>query len=187
MVIQWYWVIIVFLVVQSLSRVWLFVTPWTAACQAFLSGTISWSLFKLMSIESVMPSNHLILCLSLLLLPSIYPCFLLFKIFYFWLHWVFAALHRCMGFNSCSAWVQYLQTAGSRAMGSVVVVHGLKCSTASEIFLDQGLNLCPLQWQADSHPLHHREILLSGFPFEISFYNMIFFHTATFFREEKNW
>ena len=45
------------------SHVWLFVTPWTAACQASLSFTISWSLLKLMSIELVMPSNHLILCL----------------------------------------------------------------------------------------------------------------------------
>ena len=48
--------------VQSLSHVWLFVTPWTAACQASLSITNSWSLLKLISIESVMPSNHLIIC-----------------------------------------------------------------------------------------------------------------------------
>ena len=61
-----------FVVVQSLSHVWLFATPWTAACQASLS-CISWSLLKLMSIESVMPSNHLILCRPLLLLPSIFP------------------------------------------------------------------------------------------------------------------
>ena len=60
-------------VVQSLSRVWLFSTPWTAVCQASLSFTISWSLLKLTSIESVMPSNHLILCCPLLLLPSIFP------------------------------------------------------------------------------------------------------------------
>ena len=57
--------------VQSLSRVRLFVTPWTAARQASLSITNSQSLLKLMPIESVMPSNHLILCLPLLLLPSI--------------------------------------------------------------------------------------------------------------------
>ena len=50
-----------------------FATPWTAACQASLSITNSWSLPKLMSIESVMPSNHLILCHPLLLLPSIFP------------------------------------------------------------------------------------------------------------------
>ena len=59
--------------VQSLSRDRLFVTPWTAACQASLSITNSRSLFKLMSFELVMPSNHLILCHPLLLLPSIFP------------------------------------------------------------------------------------------------------------------
>ena len=59
--------------VHSLSRVLLFVTPWTAAHQASLSITNSRSLLKLMSIESVMPSNYLILCHPLLLLPSIFP------------------------------------------------------------------------------------------------------------------
>ena len=59
--------------VQSLSRVQLFVTPWTAACQASLSINSSQNLFKLMPIESVMPSNHLILCRPLLLRPSIFP------------------------------------------------------------------------------------------------------------------
>ena len=59
--------------VQSLSRVWLFVTPWTAARQASLSITNSWSSLKLMSIKSVMPSSHLILCRPLLLLPPIAP------------------------------------------------------------------------------------------------------------------
>ena len=59
--------------VQLLCRVWLFVTPWTAACQASLSITNSQSLPKLMSIELVMPSNRLILCRPLLLLPSIFP------------------------------------------------------------------------------------------------------------------
>ena len=60
-------------VLQSLSHVQLFVIPWTAACQASLSFTISLSSLKLMSIESVMPSNHLNLCCPLLLLPSISP------------------------------------------------------------------------------------------------------------------
>ena len=59
--------------VQSLSHVQLFVILWTAACQASLSITNSWSLLKLMSTESVMPSNHLILCPPLLLPPSIFP------------------------------------------------------------------------------------------------------------------
>ena len=54
--------------VQSLGRVWLFVTPWTAACQASLFFTVSCSLLKLMSIELMMPSNRLILCCPLLLL-----------------------------------------------------------------------------------------------------------------------
>ena len=59
--------------VQSLSRVWLFVTPWIAARQASLSITNSWSSPRFMSIKSVMPSNHLILYCPLLLLPSVFP------------------------------------------------------------------------------------------------------------------
>ena len=62
-----------FSLVQSLSHVWLFATPWTAAHQTSLSITSSWSLLKLMFIESVIPSNHLILYRHLLLLPSIFP------------------------------------------------------------------------------------------------------------------
>ena len=65
--------------VQSLSRVQLFVTPWTAARQASLSITNSRSLFKLTSIESVMPSNHLILCHPLLLPPSVFPSIMVFS------------------------------------------------------------------------------------------------------------
>ena len=65
--------------VQSLSRVQLLATPWTAACQAFLSITNSWSLLKLMSVKSVMPSNHLILCHPLLLLSSIIPSIRVFS------------------------------------------------------------------------------------------------------------
>ena len=65
--------------VQSLSCVWPFATPWTAAHQLFLSFTISQNLLKLMSIESVMPSNHLILCRPLLLLPSIFPSIRVFS------------------------------------------------------------------------------------------------------------
>ena len=66
-------------VVQSLSRVQLFETPWTAARQAYLSFTISWSLLKLMSIESVMPSNHLVLCRPLLFLPPLFPSITVFS------------------------------------------------------------------------------------------------------------
>ena len=70
---------VLFSSVQSLSCVQLFVTPWTAAHQASLSITNSWSLLKLMSIDSVMPSNHLILCRPLLLLPSIFPSIKVFS------------------------------------------------------------------------------------------------------------
>ena len=65
--------------VQSLSHVWYFATPWTAARQASLSITSSRSWLKLMSIKSVMPPNHLILCRPLLLLPSIFPSIRIFS------------------------------------------------------------------------------------------------------------
>ena len=65
--------------VQLLSCVWLFVTPWNAACQGSLSITNFLNLLKLMSIESVMPSNHIILCHPLLLLPSVYPSIRVFS------------------------------------------------------------------------------------------------------------
>ena len=71
----------VFSSVQSLTCVWLFVTPWTAARQASLSITNSWSLLKCMSIELVMPSNHLILCRPLLLPTSIFPNIRVFSLF----------------------------------------------------------------------------------------------------------
>ena len=65
--------------IQSLLRVWLFVTPWTTALQASLSITNSWSPPKPMSVNSLMPSNHLILCRPLLLLPSIFPSIRVFS------------------------------------------------------------------------------------------------------------
>ena len=68
-----------FAVVQSLSCVQLFVIPCATARQAFLSFTVSWSLLKLMSVELVMPSNHLILCHPLLFLPSIFPSIRVFS------------------------------------------------------------------------------------------------------------
>ena len=78
-----FWNIVMFMSylssVQSLSPVWLFATPWTAARQASLFITNTQSLLKLMSIESVMPSNHLILCCPLLLLPSIFPSIRIFS------------------------------------------------------------------------------------------------------------
>ena len=70
---------VVFVVVQLRSCVALFVTPWTAECQASLSFAISQSLLKLMSIELEMPSNHLVLCCPFLLLPSIFPSIRVFS------------------------------------------------------------------------------------------------------------
>ena len=66
-------------VIQPLSHVQLFVNPWTLAHQASLSLTVSQSLLKLMSIESVVASNHLILCCPLFLLPSIFPSIRVFS------------------------------------------------------------------------------------------------------------
>ena len=77
-----YWIALTHLYissVQSLRRVQLFAILWIAARQASLSITNSWSSLKLMSIKSVMPSNHLILCFSLLLLPSIFPSIRVFS------------------------------------------------------------------------------------------------------------
>ena len=76
-----------------LSHVWLFATPWTAACQASLSFTVSWSLLKLMSTESVIPSNHLILCRPFLPLPSIFPSIRVF----FPMSWLFSSGGQSIG------------------------------------------------------------------------------------------
>ena len=73
------WYILYVVIVQSLSHVQLFMTPWPVACQASLSFTISQSFLKLKSIKSVMPSNHLILCRPLALLPSIFPSIRVFS------------------------------------------------------------------------------------------------------------
>ena len=75
----WLYISVQFSSVQSLSCVQLFATPWIAACQASLSITNSWSSLRLTSIESVMPSSHLILCRPLLLLPPIPPSFRVFS------------------------------------------------------------------------------------------------------------
>ena len=80
---------LVVVVVQSLSHVRLFATPWTAAHQASLSFTVSQSLLKLMSFESVMPFNHLVLCCPLLLLPSI--------LYLPWYRWALSSVNAGLG------------------------------------------------------------------------------------------
>ena len=88
--------------VQSLSRVWLFVTPWTAARQASLSITNSRSSPKPMSIESVMPSNHLILCHPHLLLPSIFSSIRVFQ-----MSQLFASAGQSIGVSASTSVLQW--------------------------------------------------------------------------------
>ena len=83
--------------VQFLTHVWLFATLWTAARQASLSFTISWS-FKFMSLEVVMPSNHLILCRPLLFLPSIFP-----SVGSFPMSWLFASGGQTIGASASAS------------------------------------------------------------------------------------
>ena len=95
----------------------------------------------------------------------------LFKIYlfiYFWLCWDFVSVRGlspvvASGGHSSSPCAGLslsrplpLRSTGSRRAGSVLVAHGLSCSVACEIFPDQGMNLCPLHWQADSQPLRHQ-------------------------------
>ena len=81
--------VVKYVVVYSLSQVQLFVTPWTAAHQASLSFTISQSLLKFMTIELVMPSNHVILCCPLLLQPSVFPSIRVFSNeLALWIRWL---------------------------------------------------------------------------------------------------
>ena len=97
---------------------------------------------------------------------------------YFWLCWVFVSVRglslvaasggqsssRCAGLSPSRPLL--LRSTGSRRAGSVVVAHGLSCSTACGIFPDQGSNPCPLHWQADSQPLRHQgspHVVLIGF------------------------
>ena len=134
--------------VRSLSCVWqLFVTSWTAACQASLSITNSWSLLKLMSFESVMPSNHLILCSPLLLLPSIFPsirvCFNESVLHMRWpKYWSFSfsisPSNVCSGLISFRMdWLDFLAVQGT--LKSLLHHHSLKASILlrSVIFIAQ--------------------------------------------------
>ena len=123
--------------VQSLSRVWLSSTPWTAACQASLSITNSWTSLKPMPIESVIPSNHLILCCPLFLPPSIFPSIRVFSnesaLCIRWpKYWSFS--FSISPFNECSGlisfrmdWLDLLVVQGT--LKSLFQHHSSKAST----------------------------------------------------------
>ena len=106
----------VVVVVQSLSPVWVLVTPWTEAHQTSLSFTISWSLLKLMSIESVMPSNHFIFCGPLLLLPSIFLASGSFPV-----RWLFASGGQITG-ASASTSVLPMNVQGWFPLGLIYLI-----------------------------------------------------------------
>ena len=118
--------------VQLLSHVWLFAIPWTTARQASLSITNSCSLLKLMSIESVMPSNHLILCHPLLLLPSIFPSIRVFSnesaLHIRWpKYWSFSPSNEHSGLISLRMdWLDLLAVQGT--LKSLLQHHSLKAS-----------------------------------------------------------
>ena len=98
----------------------------------------------------------------------------------FWLRWVFVSVRglspvaasgghpplQCTGLPL--SWPLLLQSTGSRHAGSVIVAHGTSCSAACGIPPDQGSNLCPLHWQADSQPLHHQGSPHCGFDLHFS-------------------
>ena len=112
---------------MSLSRVRLSVTPWTAACRAFMSFTISRSLLKLLSIESMMPSNHLILCHPLPLLPSIFPSIRVFSD-------ELALRTRCQNIGaSASASALLLNIQGGSPLGWSGLIF-LQCRGFSRVF-----------------------------------------------------
>ena len=115
-------------IVQWLSYVQLFATPWTAACQASLSFTISQSLLKLKSIELMMPSNHLILCCPLLLLPSIFPSIRASGSFP--MNWLFAS-----GDQSIGALPAYLELPKALPLKTTVSLTLLTVQSSSHVHL----------------------------------------------------
>ena len=162
----------IFSSVQSINPFRLFATPWTTARQASLYITNFHSPPKPMSIESVMPSNHLILCCPFLLLPSIFPSVRVFSsesvLCIRWpKDWSFSFSisptneysglistgSRALGFQSLQVLGSLVPAPRLQSTVSTVVAHGRSCSRGCGIFPDQGLNSCPLHWQMDLYPL----------------------------------
>ena len=120
-------------VVQSLTHVWLFATPCTAAGQASLSFTVSWSLLKLLSIELVMSSNHLILCRPFLLLLSVFPSIRVFPV-----SWLFASGGQSIAPSSSSTSVLPMNIQGWFPLGltsQLSLLLSLSSRYSQEIFL----------------------------------------------------
>ena len=131
-------------VVQSLGHIQLFATPWTAACQASLSFTNSRSLLKLMSLRSVMPSNHLVLCCPLLLLPSIVPNIRVFSIesalcIRWPEYWSFSFSEYSGLISFRTEWLNPLAVQGT--LKSLFQHHSLKASNSSTLSLLYGPTL----------------------------------------------
>ena len=144
------------------SRVWFFVTPWTAARQASLSIANSWSLLKLMSLESVMPSNYLILCCPLLFPPSIFPSIRVFSN-----ESVFTSGDQSIGVSASVSvlpmniqdwfplgWTGWISLQ-SKGLKSLLQHHSSKASSLRCSAPNQRSNPCLLHWQEDSLPLSH--------------------------------
>ena len=134
--------------VQSLSRVRLFATPWTVACQVSLPLMISQSLLKFMSVESVMPSKHLILCHPLLLLPSIFPSIRVFSNeLALWIRWPKCCSFYIRPSNEYSGLISFRidwfdLLAFQRTLKSLLQCHNSKASILclSAIFIVQLLH-----------------------------------------------
>ena len=156
--------------VQSLSHVQLFAAPWTAACQASLSITNSQSLLKLMSIELMMPCNHLLLCHPLLLLCSVFPSIRVFsnesvlqvaKVLEFWRTDLGAYLY------SQEKILRYTSLGFNRQNSTVVkhlrILSGVKQQNKTKVKFQEWLwyikKKHPLEFKEEWCPIHHRYIL----------------------------
>ena len=122
--------------VQSFSHVWLFATPWTAVRQSSQSITSSWSLLKLMSIESVVPSNHLILCCPRLLLPSIFPASGSFQMSHF-----FTSGGQSIGVSASASVLPMMSVSLNKVLLEHRHIHSFLCATTVEV--SSFNRLCP--------------------------------------------
>ena len=157
--------------VQSLSRVWHYATPWIAARQASLSITNSWSLLKLMSIESMMPSNDLILCHPLLLLTSILPSIKVFSsesaLLIRWpKYWSFSInpSNEYSGLISFRiGWFDRLAVQG--ILKSLLQHHNIKASILRQLSLLHGPTLTSIHDWWKNHNFYYRNLCCQGSPY----------------------